>query len=187
MLLEHLSRQLHERDAAALRRQRRVVDGTHALLAFCSNDYLGLASDPRLRHALAEGALRYGVGSGASHLISGHSRAHVALEDELADWMAACVPGCAALTFCSGYMANVALLTALGTSQAALFTDKLNHASLIDGALLARSTTQRYPHARMDRLAIQLEQSDARIKLIVTDAVFSMDGDIAPIPELLAL
>jgi len=157
------------------------------MLAFCSNDYLGLANHPGLIAALAEGAQRYGVGSGASHLISGHSRAHAALEDDIAAFIAPCVPSARALFFCTGYMANLALLTALGDAQATIFADKLNHASLIDGALLAKAALQRYPHGRIDLLAAQLERCSTPIKLIVTDAVFSMDGDLAPLPELLAL
>lgn len=157
------------------------------MLAFCSNDYLGLASHPVIREALAAGAQRWGAGSGASHLISGHSRAHAALEDALADWLAPCFPQAQALTFCTGYMANVALLTALGDAQATIFADKLNHASLIDGALLAKAPMQRYPHGRIDLLAGQLERCSTPIKLIVTDAVFSMDGDLAELPTLLAL
>jgi len=201
MLIEHLNRQLRERDAQSLRRRRRVVeapcsphlrvsgDGVHerAMLAFCSNDYLGLASHPVIREALAAGAQRWGAGSGASHLISGHSRAHAALEDTLAEWLAPCVPQARALSFCTGYMANVALLTALGDAQATIFADKLNHASLIDGALLAKAPMQRYPHGRIDLLAAQLEHCSTPIKLIVTDAVFSMDGDLAELPALLAL
>ena len=111
-----------------------------------------------LQAALAEGAQRWGVGSGASHLVSGHSRAHAALEDALADWLAPTVPGGRALGLCTGYMANLALLTALGDGQATLLCDKLNHASLIDAALLARAEVRRYPHARMDRLAAELER-----------------------------
>ena len=200
MLIEHLSRQLRERDAQSLRRRRRVLDspcGPHALildgaarrplLAFCSNDYLGLAADERLQAALAEGARRWGVGSGASHLVCGHSRAHEDLEQVLADWLAACLPGATALAFGSGYMANVALLAALGDAQATLFTDKLNHASLIDGAQLARAEVRRYPHGRLDRLAAELEACATPIKLVVTDGVFSMDGDLAALPEILAL
>jgi len=200
MLIEHLSRQLRERDAQALRRRRRVLDspcGPHALildgaarrplLAFCSNDYLGLAADERLQAALAQGARRWGVGSGASHLVCGHSRAHEDLEQVLADWLAACLPGATALAFGSGYMANVALLAALGDAQATLFTDKLNHASLIDGAQLARAEVRRYPHGRLDRLAAELEACATPIKLVVTDGVFSMDGDLAALPEILAL
>lgn len=201
MLIQHLSRQLREREAQSLRRRRRIVetpcaphlsvssDGGDArsILAFCSNDYLGLASHPILAAALAEGALRWGAGSGASHLISGHSRAHAALEEDLAAFLEPCIPQAGALGLCTGYMANLALLTALGDAQATIFADKLNHASLIDGALLAKAPLQRYAHGRMDVLAGQLARCSTPIKLIVTDAVFSMDGDLAPLPELLAL
>ena len=201
MLIQHLSQQLRERDAQALRRRRRVVEAPCAphlsvssngsdarpMLAFCSNDYLGLAGHPALGAALAEGALRWGAGSGASHLISGHSRAHAALEEELADFLEPCIPRARSLSFCTGYMANLALLTALGDAKATIFADKLNHASLIDGALLAKAPLQRYAHGRMDVLADQLARCGTPIKLIVTDAVFSMDGDLAPLPELLVL
>ena len=201
MLIQHLGQQLRDRDAQALRRRRRVVeapclphlsvssDGGEArsMLAFCSNDYLGLASHPVLAAALAEGALLWGAGSGASHLISGHSRAHAALEEDLADFLEPCIPQARALGFCTGYMANLALLTALGGAEATIFADKLNHASLIDGALLAKAPLQRYAHGRMDVLADRLEHCGTPIKLIATDAVFSMDGDLAPLPELLAL
>lgn len=201
MLLEHLNRRLREREAAALWRQRRVADsacaplqhlaeggeGTRALLAFCSNDYLGLAAHPVLIDALAAGARRWGVGSGASALVSGHATPHAALEDELARWLAPYIPQAAVLGFCSGYMANLALLTTLADAEAVIFADKLNHASLIDGGLLAEARMRRYPHARLDLLDAMLADSTAALRLIVTDAVFSMDGDIAPLPELLAL
>nr|WP_315235073.1 8-amino-7-oxononanoate synthase [uncultured Limnohabitans sp.] len=201
MLIEHLNRQLRERETQSLRRQRRIAetpcaphqrvsrDGQPArdLLAFCSNDYLGLANHPALIETLADGARCFGAGSGASHLINGHSRAHAALEDDLADWMAPCIPNARALSFCTGYMANLALLTALGDASATFFADKLNHASLIDGALLAKATMQRYAHRNLAVLARQLEGCTTPIKLIVTDAVFSMDGDLADLPELLAL
>ena len=201
MLIQHLSQQLREREAQALRRRRRIVetacaphlsvssDGRDArtMLAFCSNDYLGLAGHPELAAALADGALRWGAGSGASHLISGHSRAHAALEEDLAAFLEPCIPQARALGFCTGYMANLALLTALGDAKATIFADKLNHASLIDGALLAKAPLQRYAHGRMDVLADQLARANTPIKLIVADAVFSMDGDLAPLPELLAL
>jgi len=201
MLIQHLSQQLRERDGQALRRRRRIVEAPCAphlsvsdggrdartMLAFCSNDYLGLANHPILAAALAEGALRWGAGSGASHLISGHSRAHAALEEDLAAFLEPCIPQARALGFCTGYMANLALLTALGDARATIFADKLNHASLIDGALLAKAPLQRYAHGRMDVLADQLARCGTPVKLIVTDAVFSMDGDLAPLPELLAL
>ncbi|VTU22183.1 8-amino-7-oxononanoate synthase [Variovorax sp. SRS16] len=201
MLIDHLNRQLREREAQGLRRQRRTAESPCApqqratlpgqaardLLAFCSNDYLGLANHPTLIEALAEGARRHGAGSGASHLISGHSEAHAALEEDLAAWMAPCIPDAQALTFCTGYMANLALLTALGDASATVFADKLNHASLIDGALLAKAPMQRYAHRNLRVLAEQLARCTTPVKLIVTDAVFSMDGDLADLPELLAL
>ena len=157
------------------------------MLAFCSNDYLGLANHPAVIEALAEGARRYGAGSGASHLVSGHSEAHATLEATLGAWMAPYIPGAQALVFCSGYMANVALMTALGDGDATLLSDKLNHASLIDGALLAKAKLHRYPHGQLDALERQLQACTTPIKLIVTDAVFSMDGDIADLPALLDL
>ena len=197
MLIEHLNRQLLELDAAALRRRRRTVLSPCApsqqlqpggqLLAFCSNDYLGLASHPELVEALAEGARRWGAGSGASHLVSGHSLAHAELEQELARWLQPHIPAAQALLFCSGFMANLALMTALGDAQTTLLADKLNHASLIDGALLAKARLQRYPHGRLDQLERLLRDCQTPLKLIVTDAVFSMDGDLADLPELLRL
>ncbi|WP_299018587.1 MULTISPECIES: 8-amino-7-oxononanoate synthase [unclassified Tepidimonas] len=197
MLIEHINRQLLDIDAAALRRRRRVGaspcgphqqwQGGGSMLAFCSNDYLGLANHPALTAALAEGARLWGAGSGASHLVSGHSQAHAALESTLAQWLEPHIPGARALLFCSGYMANVALMTALGDEQATILSDKLNHASLIDGALLARAKLLRYPHGQLDALERQLRACTTPVKLIVTDAVFSMDGDVADLPALLRL
>jgi 8-amino-7-oxononanoate synthase len=201
MLIDHLNRQLREREAQGLKRQRRVAESPCAphqrvsrngepardMLAFCSNDYLGLAHHPALIEALADGARQFGAGSGASHLINGHSRAHAALEEDLAAWLAPCIPNAQALYFCTGYMANLALLTALGDASATIFADKLNHASLIDGAMLAKAPMQRYPHGQIALLESQLARCTTPIKLIVTDAVFSMDGDLANLPALLAL
>lgn len=205
MLLERLSQKLSERQAQhAFRRLRistmpcapgvRLVESLGAepqeaveLLAFCSNDYLGLAKHPELVSAWAEGAQRYGVGSGASHLISGHHLAHAHLEEELAAMQRPFIPQARALFFSTGYMANLAVLTALGSSDATLFCDKLNHASLIDGALLSAARMQRYPHVDMALLAQQLERCSTPLKLIVTDAVFSMDGTLAPLPEMVQL
>lgn len=205
MLLEHLERQLREREAHGLRRRLRATDGPcgphqrvarrsgsersddAVLLTFGSNDYLGLANHPAVAAALAEGAMHYGAGSGASHLVTGHSRAHDLLESRLGHFLSPNVPEARALYFCSGYMANLSLLTALGDSQATIFADKLNHASLIDGALLAKAPLRRYPHGRLDVLETQLQSCASPIKLIVTDAVFSMDGDIAQLPELAEL
>lgn len=200
MLIEHLNRQLLERESQSLRRQRRVAtsrcaphqrmlhDGVERpMLAFCSNDYLGLAAHPALAAALAEGAARWGVGSGASHLISGHSQAHAELEADLARALAPFIPDANALLFGTGYLANLALLTALGDKRATVFADKLNHASLVDGGLLARAQMLRYAHGRLDVLEQQLQQCSTPIRLIVTDAVFSMDGDLADLPALLSL
>ncbi len=169
-----------------------VVDG-RPLLAFCSNDYLGLASDPQLVAAAKEGADLYGVGSGASHLISGHYQAHHQLEERLA----AFVGMARALYFSTGYLANIGALTALvqgsqmepgdQAPSAAVFSDALNHASLIDGIRLSGAEKHIYPHVDLAALEAALAASTAQRKLVVSDAVFSMDGDIAPLPELLAL
>jgi 8-amino-7-oxononanoate synthase len=158
------------------------------MLAFCSNDYLGLAAHPKVVAALREGASLYGAGSGASHLVSGHSRAHALLEARLAAFEAPHLPDARALYFCTGYMANLAVLTALGSSaDAMIFSEALNHASLIDGARLARAGVTVYPHGDVAALAEKLAASDAPTKIVVTDSVFSMDGNLAPLPELLAL
>jgi 8-amino-7-oxononanoate synthase len=195
-LLDALDRELQQLDKQSLRRRRRIVDTPCAprvevdgrpMLAFCSNDYLGLASHPRLVEALREGAALYGVGSGASHLISGHTRAHALLEERLAEFMLPHVESADALYFCTGYMANLAMLTALGGREADIFSESLNHASLIDGTRLARAAVQVYPHGDVTALAGMLAASQASNKIVVTDSVFSMDGDLAPLPEMLAL
>lgn len=198
-LIEQIQVQLDALDAKSLRRRRRIADTACAprvtvdgkpMLAFCSNDYLGLAAHPKIVAALREGAEKYGVGSGASHLISGHSRAHAELEERLADFMSPYIPSAAALYFCTGYMANLAMLsglTALAGPDTVIFSESLNHASLIDGAKLSRAKVQVYPHGDVAALQALLEASDAPSKIVVTDSVFSMDGDLAPIPALLAL
>ena len=196
-LIDAIENQLRQLDELSLTRERRVVEtpckprlmvGGRALLAFASNDYLGLAAHPRVVDALREGADLYGAGSGASHLISGHSVAHQRLEDRLADFVGPHLESARALSFCTGYMANLAILTALGADgDAQVFSESLNHASLIDGARLARASVKVYPHADLDALGAMLAASNATAKLVVTDSVFSMDGDIAPLPELLAL
>lgn len=195
-LIAGLEQQLAQLDAQSLRRRRRVtespcaprvqVDG-RSMLAFCSNDYLGLAAHPRIVNALQEGASLYGAGSGASHLISGHSRAHAELEERLAEFVAPQIADARALYFCTGYMANIAILSALSGSGADLFSESLNHASLIDGARLSRANVQVYPHGDLDQLASLLAASTATNKMVVTDSVFSMDGDLADLPQLLAL
>ena len=195
-LLETLEQGLKDIDARGLRRRRRTVDSPCSahmtvdgrnIIGFASNDYLGLAAHPLLVAAIAEGARRYGAGSGGSHLLGGHSRSHAQLEDDLAEFVGGFVDNPRALYFSTGYMANLATLTALAGRGTTLFSDSLNHASLIDGARLSRADIQIYPHADAEALSAMLEASDAAVKLIVTDTVFSMDGDIAPLARLLEL
>jgi 8-amino-7-oxononanoate synthase len=182
---QSLTRRRRTADTACSPRQ--VVDG-RAMLAFCSNDYLGLAAHPRVVAALREGADIYGAGSGASHLVSGHSRAHALLEERLAAFESPYLVDAKALYFCTGYMANLAALTALGgDADAMIFSEALNHASLIDGARLARAGVAVYPHGDVHALEAKLAASNATSKIVVTDSVFSMDGDLAPLPALLAL
>ena len=190
----HHALQAMERDH--LRRIRRTVDGyaqpdaiTHAmvdgreLVNFCSNDYLGLARDPRLVEAMAAAAARYGVGSGAAHLVTGHTREHHALEEELA----AFTGRESALLFSTGYMANVGVVSAMANRGERVLQDRLNHASLIDGALLSGARLSRYQHVSVEDAARRLEGGDERGRLIATDGVFSMDGDVAPVARLAQL
>jgi len=197
-LLNQLNRQLQALDEKSLMRKRRTVDSPcgprvlvdgREVLAFCSNDYLGLANHRKIKLALQEGAAIYGVGSGASHLISGHVRAHAMLEERLAQFVGAHLEAPRAISFSTGYMANLAVVTGLtaGDRDAEIFSESLNHASLIDGARLSRATVKVYPHADLEALAALLKASNAATKVVVTDSVFSMDGDLAPLPELLAL
>ena len=190
-----LERALARRRDDGLERRRRTLDSPQQpravvagrpLLAFASNDYLGLANDPAVVAAAREGAARWGAGAGASHLVAGHCAAHAELEDALADFVAPCA-GARAVTFATGYLANLALVTALAGRGDAVFGDRRNHACLNDGALLSRADFVRYRHDDLDRLDARLAASRAPRKLIATDAVFSMDGDIAPLPALLAL
>lgn len=180
-------------DASGLRRRRRVIspqegatlvaDGQQRL-AFASNDYLGLAQHPALIEAAQAAAARYGVGATASPLVCGHSPAHAALEDELARFVG--LPR--ALYFYAGYAANTGIIPALVERGDALLSDGLNHACLIDGARLSRADVQVYPHTDMAALEAALVATrGARRRLVVTDAVFSMDGDLAPLTELLTL
>ncbi|MDB5805923.1 MAG: 8-amino-7-oxononanoate synthase [Betaproteobacteria bacterium] len=179
------------REQALLRTRRvvqsvcgpRVMVGGRELLAFASNDYLGLAADPALIAAACAGAQRWGVGAGAAHLVSGHYSAHESLEARLASHVG--LP--AALYFPTGYMANIGVITALAGAGDAVFSDALNHASIIDGVRLSGAERHIYPHLDLAVLEAALAASRARRKLVVSDAVFSMDGDLAPLPELLAL
>ena len=157
------------------------VDGEN-LLAFCSNDYLGLANNARVTAAFQNGAQRHGVGSGASHLVTGHSVAHHALEEELAAFVGAE----RALLFSTGYMANLGVVSALLDRHGTVFEDKLNHASLIDAARLSGARVQRYAHGDLTKLATQLDAKEGD-GLILTDGVFSMDGDVADVARMAAL
>lgn len=191
-LLASLQAELDERAASGLLRKRRLletaqtanitVDGQQ-VLSFCSNDYLGLANHPKLIAALQQGAAQSGTGSGASHLITGHHQYHQQLEEALA----AFVKQPAALLFSTGYMANLGVVSALVGRGDEIFADKLNHASLNDAAVLSRAELKRYPHNDLVALEGMLKASNASRKLVMVDAVFSMDGDLAPVPELLAL
>jgi 8-amino-7-oxononanoate synthase len=194
-LTSELDRALEERAAKGLRRDRHLVDSAQGarvrvdgreLLHFGSNDYLGLAGDRRVVAAAQAGAARYGVGAGASHLISGHFAPHDAIERDLAAWVAPCAKA-RALLFSTGYLANLAIVTALVGRGDAVFADKLNHACLNDAALLSRADFVRYAHGDVEALAKRLASSGAHRKLIATDAVFSMDGDIAALASLLEL
>ena len=192
MPFSELQLQLDERAAKGLLRQRRIVtraqgarltvDGKQ-YISFCSNDYLGLANHPGILEALKRGADRYGVGAGAAHLVSGHSMAHEQLESELA----AFIGKPSALLFSTGYMANLGAVHALIDRGDTVFADKLNHASLNDAMLLSRATVKRYRHNDIEQLEAMLGETKKGRKLVCTDAVFSMDGDRAPLPELLDL
>lgn len=183
--------ELNARHEAGLNRTRRLVRGPQqpsliaddtSLLAFCSNDYLGLASHPEVCAALTAAVSDAGVGGAASHLICGHHDYHHQLEQRLADLTGRS----AALFFSTGYMANLGVISALVGRGDTVFSDRLNHASIIDGCLLSRARIQRYPHNDMDHLADRLAATSGH-KLVVTDGVFSMDGDMAPLRELAAL
>jgi 8-amino-7-oxononanoate synthase len=153
------------------------------VLLLCSNNYLGLADHPRVRQAAADAAMRWGVGAGASRLISGNMTIHRRLEARLADFSRreACV------LFGSGYLANTGIVAALAREGEVVFSDALNHASLVDGCRLARAETFVYDHADVEHLAWGLQQASGRGAVIVTDSVFSMDGDVAPLEEIAEL
>ena len=196
-------RELTELDTQLLRRKIRSVDtpcgtriqiGGRELQAFCSNDYLGLANHPDLITALSEGAQQFGVGSGASHLISGHQTIHDALEEKLAQTQALSIPKAKALFFSTGYLANISAITALSnlkSNASKIYSARLNHASLIDGVRLAKgqndATLFIFDHHNLVALEDELKQDSSQHKLIIIDGVFSMDGDLAPIGALLQL
>jgi 8-amino-7-oxononanoate synthase len=158
------------------------VEG-RSLINFCSNDYLGLASHPDIVKALKHAADLYGTGSGASHLVSGHSVVHQKLEEQLAEYTGR--PR--ALLFSTGYMANIGAINALIGRRDLVLQDQLNHASLLDGGRLSQADFKRYKHVDMASLEQRLEQSSTERKLIVTDGVFSMDGNLAPLREISSL
>lgn len=161
---------------------RVLLDGKPVLL-LCSNNYLGLADHPRVREAAAEAAMRYGAGSGASRLVSGNMTIHRRLEDELAEFKRSE----ACLLFGSGYLANAGVVGALAREGDVVFSDALNHASIVDGCRLARAETFVYDHCDTDQLEWGLRQAEGRGSLIVTDGVFSMDGDVAPLERIVEL
>ena len=194
--------QIANLDEQLLRRNLRIAEspcdtktrvGQRELKAFCSNDYLGLANHPELIASLAEGAKLYGVGSGASHLISGHNIAHDLLEKKLAACESKHIPDARALFFSTGYLANINAITGLARlaeqGEASIYSAKLNHASLIDGVRLASAQTKAkvtlFDHQNIDSLEESFKQDTHPLKLIVVDGVFSMDGDIAPVEKLL--
>ncbi|MEZ5570804.1 MAG: 8-amino-7-oxononanoate synthase [Halioglobus sp.] len=188
MFTDRLSAVLAQRQQAGLYRQRLILEssqgplvqvGGRQYLNFCSNDYLGLAAHPAVVASFRRAAAQYGVGSGASHLVCGHSAPHHQLEEALAEFTGR--PR--ALLFSSGYMANTGILTSLLQRGDFVFEDRLNHASLLDGGLHSGARFQRFPHNNVEALARKLRASDGP-SLVVVDGVFSMDGDTAPLAEL---
>lgn len=187
-IFSQLTEDLDAIAARGLYRSRRVIaspqgvtlsiDGK-TLLNFCSNDYLGLANHPSVIAAFKRGADHYGIGSGSAHLLCGHSLAHHALEEELAEFTGRD----RSLLFSTGYMANIGVITALADRSDTVLEDRLNHASLLDGGLLSAAQFKRYRHGDIAHLEENLIRAEGR-KLIATDGVFSMDGDLAPLDKL---
>jgi glycine C-acetyltransferase/8-amino-7-oxononanoate synthase len=190
--LSRIADRLAELGRAGLRRRMRLIEGPQGphvrlggaeVLLLCSNNYLGLADHPRVREAAADAAQRYGVGAGASRLISGSMTLHRTLEGSLAEFKGSE----AALLFGSGYLANTGTVAALAGAGDVVFSDELNHASIIDGCRLSRAETFVYRHCDLDHLESGLRAAGSRARLIVSDGVFSMDGDVAPLRELAEL
>ncbi len=190
--MSDLGERLEELRDRGLRRRMRLIDGPQGpcvmldgrpVLLLCSNNYLGLAEEPAVREAAAEAAMRWGAGAGAARLISGNMSPHRQLERRLADFKGYE----SALLFGSGYLANSGTIAALAGDDGVIFSDELNHASIIDGCRLSRAETFVYRHGDVDHLAWGLRRARGRASLIVTDGVFSMDGDLAPLAELLEL
>jgi 8-amino-7-oxononanoate synthase len=187
--MKNLSKALNARKQNNLYRSRQVVDSPQGIeirmagksfLAFCSNDYLGLANHPQVVAAFHKGLDEFGAGSGAAHLITGHSRAHHALEEELAEF----VQRPRALLFSTGYMANLGVMSALLGHGDRVFEDRTNHASLLDGARLSGARLVRYHHTDVSDLDTRMSSAPGGEYLVATDGVFSMDGDIAPLTRL---
>jgi 8-amino-7-oxononanoate synthase len=190
--LDDLQERLDELKELGLYRRLRMVNGPQGprvvldgkpVLLLCSNNYLGLADHPRVREAAADAAIRWGVGAGASRLVSGNMTLHRRLEERLAEFKGTE----AALLFGSGYLANTGVVQALAGKNRVVFSDELNHASIVDGCRLAGAETFVYDHNDMDHLEWGLRQAEGRGALIVTDGVFSMDGDVAPLADIVAL
>jgi glycine C-acetyltransferase/8-amino-7-oxononanoate synthase len=190
--MTEIAERLEELRDSGLHRRLRLVSGPQGphvtldgrpVLLLCSNNYLGLADHPRVRSATAEAAMRWGTGAGASRLISGNMQPHRRLEERLAEFKGYE----AALLFGSGYLANTGTIAALAGRGEAIFSDELNHASIIDGCRLSRAETFVYRHGDVEHLAWGLREAGGRASLIVTDGVFSMDGDVAPLEDLARL
>ncbi len=189
---QKLIKQLEERNKLSCYRTRIIVEGPQTTLLksrgktylnFCSNDYLGLANHPKIKKSFMQAAEKFGVGSGAAHLVNGHSSEHHALEEELAEFTGRE----RALLFSTGYMANMGVLSALAGKGDLILQDKLNHASLIDGALLSRADFKRFKHNDLAHAEQLLSASQAETTVLAVDGVFSMDGDLAPLPQLAEL
>ena len=202
--LSMANEQIAELDAQLLKRRLRVTESPcdtevivdqRKLHTFCSNDYLGLANHPELIQALTEGANLYGVGSGASHLISGHNIAHDLLEKKLASFQSKHIPNAGALFFSTGYLANLTAITGLiklaKPGEASIYSANLNHASIIDGVRLAsiqsKASVTLFDHQQLEALTEALKKDTKPLKLIITDGVFSMDGDITPVKALVEI
>lgn len=190
--MRDLAAELNAFEGQGLRRRRRVLEsaqgprvrvGGREALSFCSNDYLGLAADPRIAEAAIESIRRDGLGAGASHLVSGHHSTHEKLESVLAEFVG--MPR--AVLFSSGYLANLAAVGVLGGRSSEIFADRLNHASLNDAMILTRAKSRRYAHCDLVALEALLKQSGAMEKIVISDSVFSMDGDVAPLREIAQL
>lgn len=187
-----LNKELAQRKAEHLYRSRKILESAQSVepiidgkkvLSFCSNDYLGLANHPEVIKSFKQAADQYGVGSGSAHLVSGHSKEHHLLEEELATFMGTE----RALLFSTGYMANMGVVTALCDRHSEIYEDKLNHASMLDAALLSRAKRIRYPHVDINFLKTQLNSSDNKNKFVMSDGVFSMDGDCVPLKSVAEL